>query len=130
MEDFSDDLNVTVSKGLNGRKDIFRRKKRSIEISYVHNLPSADNPKEVGTHSSNVKSWDISAVLSGCLLVTTVIILVFFVVFRKRMEYRMYRIRQRLERRKRRRPGKQSLLEEKHYMTYICRMQKVTIHGC
>lgn len=119
MEDFSDDLNVTVSKGLNGRKDIFRRRKRAIDISYVDNLPSADNTKEVGTHSSNVKSWDISAVLSGCLLVTTVIILVFFVVFRKRMDYRMYRIRQRLERRKRRRPGKQSLLEEKHYDVYL-----------
>jgi hypothetical protein len=135
-EDFNDELDVTVSKATRvpeqkfaGLNRTFRKRKNILEEANAQFFRSFERETcDIGKpepdynvkESSSLKHWNISALWTGCNLVITVIFLVLFVVFRRRIDYRIYRIRQSLKRRKHlRRPGERSLMEEKHYDVYL-----------
>lgn len=80
-------------------------------------IPAAGNQVSL---DSSVGVWNIIFVLFGCLLIT---IFILFVVFRKRIEYRVYRVKQNL-RQGRRHPGNREtgrpfLPEDKEYDVYL-----------
>lgn len=72
---------------------------------------------------SSTGAWNVSSVLTGCLLFVTISSLILFVVFRKRIEYRVYRVKQNLRRRRRhpgnRQTGRPFLPENKKYDVYL-----------
>lgn len=68
-------------------------------------------------------AWNVSSVLTGSLLFVTISSLILFVVFRKRIVYRVYRVKQNLRRRKRhpgnRETGRPFLQEDKKFDVYL-----------
>ncbi|XP_052712432.1 toll-like receptor 6 [Crassostrea angulata] len=90
---------------------------------YLHVNSSEDLKLTVGNQASldsSVGVWNIIFVFFGCLLI---IIFILFVVFRKRIEYRVYRVKQTI-RRGRRLPGdcetgRPFFQENKKYDVYL-----------
>lgn len=72
---------------------------------------------------SSTGAWNVSSVLTGCLLFVTISSLILFVVFRKRIEYWVYRVKQKLRWRRQhpgnRQTGRPFLPEDKKYDVYL-----------
>lgn len=72
---------------------------------------------------SSVGVWNIISVLFGCLSIISLCTITLFVVFRKRIQYRVYRVKQTLSRGRRlpgnRKTGRPFLPEEKKYDVYL-----------
>ena len=84
------------------------------EIKKWHKNVNADDPAPLG---------GVSAAVAGCVLVLTVGLLLLFAVFRRRVEYRVYRVkqtlRQQVRRWKRVREDETLVLEDKKFDVYL-----------
>lgn len=89
-----------------------------LHVNYSEDLkPAAGNQASL---DSSVDVWNIIFVLFGCLLI---IFFILFVVFRKRIEYRVYRVKQTIRRSRllpgNRETGRPFLPEDKKYDVYL-----------
>lgn len=85
--------------------------------NYIHKLYKIDNA------DASAPLGAVSAAMSGCVLVLTVGLLFLYAVFRRRVEYRLYRVkqiqRQQIRRWKRVREDETLVLEDKKFDAYL-----------
>lgn len=118
------------------RKELMKRRKRGVQFQEdwmwrdsVEDLQvdSGKDSKPVVRNQVSLdpsaSAWNVSSVLTGSLLFVTISSLILFVVFRKRIEYRVYRVKQNLRRRRRhpgnRQTGRPFFQEDKKYDVYL-----------